>query len=142
MDENEVSIKLCVFYEDPYWVGLFEKLTRGKYSVCRVVFGSEPQIPQILQLINQQYHQLKFSAPRREKQSLASNPVNPKRRQRAIAREMGRIGQSTRAQEALREQREALKLERQQAGSREKEEIARQKYALKQLKKKEKKKGR
>ncbi|HWP95497.1 MAG TPA: YjdF family protein [Syntrophomonadaceae bacterium] len=141
MDEIEVMVKLSVFYEEPYWVGLFEKQSQGKYSVCRVVFGPEPRIDQILQLIYERYHELKFSLPHREKSFPAPGTMNPKRRQRAIAHEMAHIGRSTRAQEALQEQREALKLERRQVSSKEKEEAARQKYILKQLKKKDKKKG-
>ena len=35
--------KLTVFFEDPFWVGIFERVESGKLSVCRVVFGSEPK---------------------------------------------------------------------------------------------------
>ena len=35
--------KLTVFFEDPFWVGIFERIEKGKLSVCRVVFGSEPK---------------------------------------------------------------------------------------------------
>ena len=36
---NKVSIKLTVYFEDPFWVGVFERVEYNSLSVCRVVFG-------------------------------------------------------------------------------------------------------
>jgi len=32
-----------VFFEDPFWVGVFERIEDGKLSVCKVTFGAEPK---------------------------------------------------------------------------------------------------
>lgn len=32
-----------VFFEAPFWVGLYERTEEGLYTVCRVVFGPEPK---------------------------------------------------------------------------------------------------
>jgi hypothetical protein len=37
-----VKIKLTVFFEEPFWVGVFEKYEDNLLSVCKVVFGGEP----------------------------------------------------------------------------------------------------
>lgn len=30
---------LTVFFEEPFWVGVVERVSGGKLSVCKVVFG-------------------------------------------------------------------------------------------------------
>ena len=35
------STKLTVFFEAPFWVGVFECIEKGKLSVCKVTFGAE-----------------------------------------------------------------------------------------------------
>ena len=32
------STKLTVFFEAPFWVGVFECIEKGKLSVCKVTF--------------------------------------------------------------------------------------------------------
>ena len=40
--EQSVESKLTIYYEKPFWVGVFEDLDGKKLSVCKVVFGAEP----------------------------------------------------------------------------------------------------
>ena len=40
---EEQSGKLTVFFEDPFWVGVFERISEGRLSVCKVTFGAEPK---------------------------------------------------------------------------------------------------
>ena len=35
--------KLTVYFENPFWVGVFERIENGKLSVCKVTFGAEPK---------------------------------------------------------------------------------------------------
>lgn len=35
--------KLTVFFEKPFWVGVFERIEDGKLSVTKVTFGTEPK---------------------------------------------------------------------------------------------------
>lgn len=37
----KVTGKLTVFFEEPFWVGVFERTENGKLSVCKVTFGAE-----------------------------------------------------------------------------------------------------
>ena len=41
MDKS--SAKLTVFFEEPFWVGVFERISDEKLSVCKVTFGAEPK---------------------------------------------------------------------------------------------------
>lgn len=45
------SLTLTVFFDDPFWVGVFERADGGRLSVCRVVFGAEPRDAEVLALV-------------------------------------------------------------------------------------------
>ncbi len=38
--EQSVESKLTIYFEEPFWVGVFEELCGTKLSVCRIVFGA------------------------------------------------------------------------------------------------------
>ena len=57
---------LTVYFEDPFWVGVFEREEAGRYSACRVVFGGEPQDAQVYDLVLRRFHALRFSRAQRE----------------------------------------------------------------------------
>ena len=38
-----MKASLTVYFEDPFWVGAFERIEDGKLSVCKVTFGAEPK---------------------------------------------------------------------------------------------------
>lgn len=40
---DRVSGRLTVFFEEPFWVGVFERISECRLSVCRIVFGAEPK---------------------------------------------------------------------------------------------------
>ena len=45
-----VSGRLTIFFEEPFWIGVFERISDGKLSVCKVTFGAEPkgyEIPEL-----------------------------------------------------------------------------------------------
>lgn len=42
---DKVIGKLTVFFEDPFWVGVFERIEDGKLSAAKVTFGSESLKP-------------------------------------------------------------------------------------------------
>ena len=52
--------KLTVYFEDPFWVGVFEKQDENGYAVARVVFGSEPGDAQLYEFIRQHYEEFRF----------------------------------------------------------------------------------
>ena len=34
---------LTVFFEEPFWVGVFEQIDQGELRAAKVVFGAEPK---------------------------------------------------------------------------------------------------
>ena len=136
---DRYSGKLTVFFEDPFWVGVFERVENGKLSACKVTFGEEPKDYEVWEFVLKHYDQLKFSPS--VDVVVRKEAVNPKRMQREI-RKQSAAGIGTKSQQALQLQREENKMER-KAASREQREAEKQRqFALKQQKRKEKHRGR
>ena len=137
---DKASGRLTVFFEDPFWVGVFERESEGKLSVCKVTFGAEPKDREVWEYALRHYDELRFSpavaAARRQ------TADNPKRRQRSAEKQLRAAGVGTKSQQALQLQREERKTERLQSSKEEKEAEKQRRLALKQRKRKEKHRGR
>ena len=131
--------QLTVFFEEPFWVGIFERISDGHLTVCKVAFGTEPKDYEVKEYILRNYFRLKFSpAVEIELKQIADNP---KRRQRAARKQMQHTGIGTKSQQALQKQREEWKTEHRLRSKEERDAQAQRQYALKQQKRKEKRKG-
>ena len=130
---------LTVFYEEPFWVGVFERIEGDRLSVSKVTFGAEPKDWDVLAYVLDHYHELRFSDP--VPQEERDRADNPKRRQRAAAREMQTTGVGTRSQQALQAQREQMNTERKRITKAKREAEEQRRFELKQQQKKEKKRG-
>ena len=136
---DKVIGKLTVFFEEPFWVGIFECMEEGKLSVAKVTFGAEPKEYEVQEYIQKNYYSLKFSPA--VAAVVKERKRNPKRMQRDAKKQMQETGIGTKSQQALKLQQEQNKQERKQR-SREKKEAREQRmFELKQQKKKEKHKG-
>ena len=137
---DKVSGRLTVFFEEPFWVGIFECTSEGKLSVCKVTFGAEPKDYEVCDFVLKNYYQLRFSPAVATDVKEAGR--NPKRIQRQVRKQVQNIGIGTRSQQALKLQREQLKTKRKTV-SREQREVEKQRqFELKQQKRKEKHRGR
>jgi len=133
-------ITCTVFFEDPFWVGIWERTSEGTYSCAKATFGAEPSDAEVLAFLLNSYPSLLFSKPYAAPQRQAALP-NPKRAQRLAARAVQAAGIGTKAQQALKSQYEAGK-EEHKAISREQRLAAEErKFQLKQEKKKAKHRG-
>lgn len=133
------KIQLTVFYEAPFWAGVFERIEGERLSACRIVFGAEPKDFEVWEFVLRGYGELKFSeAIELESRSVADNP---KRRQRAAREQVQGSGIGTKSQQALSAQREAHKLEKKSISRMEREAEAQRKFDLKQQKRKQKHRG-
>ncbi|RGC73001.1 DUF2992 family protein [Coprococcus sp. AM25-15LB] len=132
--------KLTVFFEEPFWVGVFERIESGKLSVSKVTFGAEPKDYEIYEFVLQYYNSLRFS-PAIE--TVVKEQVkNPKKRQKEIHKQMSAKGIGTKSQQALNLQREQCKKQRKIKSREEKLAEEKRLFELKQQKKKEKHRGR
>ena len=137
---DKVSGKLTVFFEEPFWVGVFERVSDGKLSVCKVTFGAEPKDYEIYDFILKNYYRLRFSpAVATDVKEIGRNP---KRVQREVRKQVQNTGIGTKSQQALKLQQEQLKTER-KIVSRKRREVEKQRqFELKKQKRKEKHRGR
>ena len=134
-----VSSTLTVYHDGQFWVGLAEHVEGGKYSVARIVFGAEPSNEEILKFVVGKWEKLSFFDG---KPAEASKPAkNPKRRAREAAKTLKQPAMSTKAQQALAAQREALKQESAHARSQRRAEEADARYEQRKLKRKQKHRG-
>ena len=114
-----MKASLTVYFEDPFWVGVFERIEDGKLSVCKVTFGAEPKDYDVLDFVLHHYYELAFStAIEIETRQTADNP---KRRNRNARKHLENTGIGTKSQQALQRQREEMKTERRQINREERE---------------------
>ena len=137
---DKVSGKLTVFFEEPFWVGVFERVSDGKLSVCKITFGAEPKDYEVYEFILKNYYQLRFSPA--VATDVKETSRNPKRVQRAVRKQVQNIGIGTKSQQALKLQQEQLKTERKNVSREQREAEKQRQFELKQQKRKEKHRGR
>ena len=135
---DKVNGKLTVYFEEPFWVGVFERIEDGKLFVAKVTFGAEPKDYEVQDYIQKYYFSLKFSPA--VETVVKDIKRNTKRMQRE-AKKMLKNGIGTKSQQALKLQQEQNKQERKERSRRKKEAQEQRMFELKQQKKREKHKG-
>lgn len=136
-----ISVKLTVFFNDPFWIGIFESYNDKSYKACKVTFGAEPRDDEVYDFLLKNYYKLNFSSEEKLDKKMVHKKENPKRVQRAIRKEVKGHGASTKAQEIIKMQYEENKAAHKKLSKEKKEEREKRLYELKQKKKKEKHKG-
>ena len=132
--------KFEVFFEKPFWVGVFEIYSDGKLTVSKVTFGAEPKDGEVYDFILRNYYRLRFSPA--VEAHVSEKKGNPKRMQREIRKQCSCGYMGTKSQQALKLQHEQLKTERRVIGRQEKEAEKERRFELKQQKRIEKHRGR
>ena len=135
---DKVNGKLTVYFEEPFWVGVFERIEDGKLFVAKVTFGAEPKDYEVQDYIQKYYFSLKFSPA--VETVVKDIKRNPKRMQRE-AKKMLKNGIGTKSQQALKLQQEQNKQEHKEKSRKKKEAEEQRMFELKQQKKREKHKG-
>lgn len=131
---------LTVYFDDPFWVGVFERTEGGKLSAAKVTFGAEPKDHEVYEFILKHYHSLSFSPA--VTAAAKEGARNPKRMQRDIRKQLRDTGIGTKSQQALKLQQEQKKQVRKEKSREQKQDEAKRMFALKRQKKKEKHRGR
>lgn len=131
---------LTVLFDPPFWIGLFERESGGRYEACRVVFGAEPRDFEVYTYILEHYDRLDFS-PGLPAETAPEREINPKRAQRLARRQTRRTGVGTKAQQALQLQREQNKTQRRALSREAREAEEARRLRLRQEKRKEKHRG-
>ena len=131
--------RLNVYFEDPFWVGIFERVEDGKLSACKVTFGAEPKDGEVYDFVLRHYSSLRFSPA--VEAHVKEDKRNPKRLQRDVKKQLQNCAAGTKAQQALKLQHEQMKTERKVISREMKEAEKQRRFEQKQQKRKEKHKG-
>ena len=137
---DKASGRLTVFFEEPFWVGVFERISEGRLSVCKVTFGAEPKDYEIYDFVLKNYDRLRFSPA--VAAGVKETGRSPKRVQREVRKQVQNTGIGTKSQQALKLQQEQLKTERKIVNRVQREAEKQRQFELKQQKRKEKHRGR
>lgn len=137
---DKVVGRLTVFFEQPFRVGVFECISEGKLSVCKVTFGAEPKDYEVYDFVLKNYYQLKFSPA--VATDVKETGRNPKRIRREVRKQVQNTGIGTKSQQALKSQQEQSKTERKTMSREQRETEKQRQFELKQQKRKEKHRGR
>ena len=97
---DKVNGKLTVFFEEPFWVGIFERIEDGKLSVAKVTFGAEPKDYDIQEFVLKHYYDLQFSPA--VETIVKKDKKNPKRVLRDVKKQLQNNGIGTKSQQALK----------------------------------------
>lgn len=136
---DQASGTLTVYFEPPFWVGIFERIEDGKLTVSKITFGAEPKDYEVYDFILKHYYELKFSPPVSMEVKKAAD--NPKRRKRKAKKQLQNNGIGTKSQQALQMQLEEIKTERKQKSRKQREEDKQRQFELKQHKRRKKHRG-
>lgn len=137
---KKIISKFTVVFENPFWVGYYERTENGSYEVARIVFGAEPMNPNIYDFIMKNFYLFRFT-PSIKVDQKREGKLNPKRVQREVQKQMQNKEIGTKAQLALKLLQEQ-KTEERKVTSKEKRLAEKAYYfELKQKKKKEKHRG-
>lgn len=136
---NKNSWTLTVFFENPFWVGVFEEYTDEQLSVCKVTFGAEPKINDINYQIFKRTNQLRFSQSTEIDKK--ERPLHPKRMQREVHKQLQLSGVGTKSQQLLKLQHEQMKKDNSLNARKHRKDEKEKRFALKQKKRKERHKG-
>ena len=131
---------ITVFFEDPFWVGLYERSDGDGYSVCKLTFGAEPRDYQVYEALLVHWRELRFSSVVSIEGRSKAN-INPKRARREAGKALSGPPVGTKAQEAMKLQRAEGKEARREKNCEEREAEEERKFLLRQEKKKQKHRG-
>ena len=138
---DKTTVRLSVLFDDPFWIGVFERESGGKLTASKATFGAEPKDYEVKEFLIRNYDRLKFSPPVDSVREVKEH-VNPKRLQRDAKKQVEAVGIGTKSQQALKLQQEQGKLERKVRSREEREAEKELQFELKQQKRKEKHRGR
>lgn len=137
----DFASRFTVLFEAPFWIGLYERESKGKYEVCKITFGAQPKDCEVYEFFLKNFCKLRF-VKSKSPDKTCDGRINPKRMQRIIKKQIIKnpaVG--TKAMQALKLEHEQNKVLRKHI-SREKREAASElKYNIHATKKKEKHKG-
>lgn len=137
---DKVKSLFTVYFENPFWVGVYERTVKNKLEAGKIVFGEEPKDYEVYEMLLTQMERINFS-PTVTAHAEKERKINPKRLQKEAAKSIQNRGIGTKAQQALKLQQENNKQERKAYYKKKTEEEKERLFEIKQQKRKEKHRG-
>ena len=137
---QKIRTKFTVYFEEPFWVGVYERICGNQYQAGKVTSGAEPKDYQVYSFLRENWKNLQLSEPVYT-EDFPEKRMNPKRMRRAIAKSLHNKGAGTKAKQALKLQQEQRKTESQKSKIQKRNQRKEECFALRQKKKKEKHRG-
>ena len=79
---DKATGRLTVFFEDPFWIDVFERTEGSRLSAAKVTFGAEPKDYEIYDFVLNHYYDLQFRPA--VDAVMKTTKKNPKRVQRDV----------------------------------------------------------
>ena len=137
---QESSVCFTVRFEDPFWIGIYERKVKGKMEIAKIIFGEEPKDQEVFLYYLNHYQEFRFS-PAIEMGKRKTAKRNAKRVQKEIKKEIKNKAMGTKSQLAISLLKETAKKEKQLRTRKQIEEKRRQLFELKKQKRKQKHRG-
>ncbi len=128
-----------VFFEDPFWVGVFESYENGILKIAKVTFYKEPTERELQEFLIDNYDKIKFFKV--EDSISVKNKMNPKRKLRDAKKQMNNEYSISKSKEYISSQFELNKINKKKDKSKEKKFLKDKKFIQKQAQRKEKHRG-
>ncbi|MCC8439678.1 MAG: YjdF family protein [Liquorilactobacillus satsumensis] len=141
MLQKITSLSLTIIFDQPFYIGIFERSEYNNYEVSKIILGtSEPRISQIYELIINNWQHIHFDKISDKSDKDIIKNVNPKRMQR-LAKKSMKSGVGTKAQEAIKTIRNEKKARQKHTNSEKNQLKKEEQYRISQIKKIQKRKG-
>lgn len=134
---EEISCKLTVYFDDPFWAAVCERRYAGQLEAAKVVFGAEPKDCEVYAYFLSGQPIFSPAIPLKQK---PDRQLNPKRARRLAQRQIA-AGVGTKAQQALQLQYRQNKLEQKAMRRGQREEEKERQFAIRTQKRKQKHRG-
>ena len=145
MSKVKNQINLTLYFDGRFYVALLERQQEKLISLAKHIFGAEPSDAELYEFVLHEIQNLHFTNPEQiAEYTVARCRINYKRMLRQVKKELknNKLKKETLAQEQIRLQLERnAKMKRKSLSKIVKKENKRDKFILKQLKKKNKMRG-
>lgn len=138
---EKVKVTMTVLFEEPFWIGIYEREDGENYQAAKILFGGEPKGLEVQEYLLKNVYRLSFGAGEKSQLFDKKTHKNPKRLQREIRKQTREKGTGTRARQAIQAQREERKLQKRIIRKEDKLAEEKERFLRKQQKKREKHRG-
>jgi len=98
-------MKLTIFYDGQFYIGLIEHISKNKYKAYKYTFGNEPTDQEVFDFVNNNLLDFIKNNDKHDGipiQQVKMKKINPKRLQRKVAKELRNPSITSKAEEAIK----------------------------------------